>query len=57
MTKNGRKIREQILELFAARDYRPLDQIEIARKLKLPSSERVVLRNTLRELEDRKSVV
>ena len=51
MTKDGRKIREQILELFAARDYRPLDQIEIARKLKLSSSERVVLRNTLRELE------
>src|ERR1700676_1889048 len=51
MTKDGRKIREQILELLAARDYRPLDQVEIARKLKLPSSERVVLRNTLRELE------
>ena len=51
MTKNGRKIREQILELLAARDYRPLDKIEIARKLKLPSGERVALRNTLRELE------
>ena len=51
MTKDGRKIREQILELLAARDYRPLDQIEIARKLKLSSSERVPLRNTLRELE------
>jgi ribonuclease R len=51
MTKDGRKIREQILELLAARDYRPLDQVEIARKLKLSSSERVVLRNTLRELE------
>src|SRR6202171_5922271 len=51
MTKDGRKIREQILELLAARDYRPLDQIEIARKLKLSSSERVLLRDTLRELE------
>ena len=51
MTKDGRKIREQILELLAARDYRPLDQIEIARKLNLSRSERVLLRNTLRELE------
>src|SRR3977135_2111367 len=51
MTKDGRKIREQILELLAAHDYRPLDQIEIARKLKLSRSERVLLRNTLHELE------
>lgn len=51
MNPNGRKIREQILALLGQRDYRPLDKVEIARKLKLPGSERVVLRNTLRELE------
>ena len=51
MTQDGRKIREQILALLAARDYRPLDKIEIARKLKLEGNNRVALRKTLRELE------
>jgi ribonuclease R len=51
MTQNGRKIREKVLALLGARDYRPLDKIDIARKLKLPGGERVALRQVLRELE------
>src|SRR5256885_8433023 len=31
MTENGRKIREQILELLASPDYRPLDKSELAK--------------------------
>jgi ribonuclease R len=48
---NGRKIREQILALLARKDYRPLNKIDIARKLGLAGAERVVLRKILRELE------
>jgi ribonuclease R len=51
MHQNGRKIREKILALLAGKDYRPLDKIEIARKLGLESSERVALRKMLCELE------
>jgi ribonuclease R len=51
MISNGCKLRKQILGLLAAPDYRPLDKIEIGRKLGLKSNERVVLRKTLRELE------
>src|ERR1700730_4845259 len=51
MNQNGRKIRQQILELLGRRDYRPLDKNDIAHKLKLASSERVALRKILRELE------
>src|ERR1700730_7725490 len=51
MTQDGRKIREKILALLARKDYRPLDKIDIARKLDLTGSERVTLRKILRELE------
>jgi ribonuclease R len=51
MTKNGRKIPEKVLKLLGAPDYRPLDKVEMARKLGLLGRERVALRNTLRELE------
>jgi ribonuclease R len=51
MKKETRDLRKQILELLSSRDYRPLDKVEIARKLKLPSNERVALRQILRELE------
>src|SRR6266487_2582417 len=51
MAQNGRKIREKILALLARKDYRPLDKVEIARKLQLESSERVASRKMLRELE------
>jgi ribonuclease R len=51
MALNGRNIREQILGLLARKDYRPLDRIEIARKLGLTAAERVALRKIVRELE------
>jgi ribonuclease R len=51
MTQDGRKIAEKILGLLSSKDYRPLDKIEIARKLGLRASERVSLRKALRELE------
>src|SRR5712691_7502612 len=51
MNQNGRKIREKVLALLGSSDYRPLDNVEIARKLGLKSNERVPLRKTLRELE------
>ena len=51
MNPNGRKIREKVLALLSSSDYRPLDNIEIGRKLGLKSNERVSLRKTLHELE------
>jgi ribonuclease R len=51
MTSNGRKIQEQILALLARKDYRPLDKSDIAREFELKRSQRVALRNILRELE------
>jgi ribonuclease R len=51
MASNGRNIREQILGLLARKDYRPLDRIDIARRLGLTAPERVALRKSLRELE------
>lgn len=51
MRKETRDLRKEILTLLAARDYRPLDKIDIARKFKLPANERVALRSVLRELE------
>src|ERR1700730_9663962 len=51
MISNGRKLREQVVVLLGARDYRPLDKTEIARKLDLKGNQRVILRKTLRELE------
>jgi len=51
MTPNGRKIQEQILALLSRKDYRPLDKIDIARKLGVKSGARIALRKILRELE------
>jgi ribonuclease R len=51
MATNGRNIREQILSLLARKDYRPLNRVDIARKLGLSSAGRVALRKNLRELE------
>jgi len=51
MSKNGRSIREQILSLLARKDYRPLDETDIGRALRLSASQRAVLRNVLRDLE------
>jgi len=51
MASDGRNIREQILGLLARKDYRPLDKIDIARKLGLTGPDRVAVRKILRELE------
>ncbi len=51
MSLNGRNIREQILGLLRRKDYRPLNKIDIARKLGLTGAEGVALRKSLRELE------
>src|SRR6266480_2347259 len=51
MTVNETKIREQILTLLSRKDYRPLNKIEIARKLGVSGRARVALRGTLRDLE------
>jgi ribonuclease R len=51
MAANGRKIREQVLALLARKDYRPLNKVDIVRKLGVTASERVALRKTLHELE------
>jgi ribonuclease R len=51
MIENGPKIREQILALLSRKDYRPLNKIEIARKLGVSGRARVALRRTLRNLE------
>src|SRR5256714_4994835 len=51
MSVNGRKIREQILGLLSRKDYRPLNKIEIARKIGVSGRARVALRRMLRDLE------
>jgi ribonuclease R len=51
MIANGPKIREQILALLSRKDYRPLNKIEIARKLGVSGRARVAVRGTLRDLE------
>src|ERR1700757_3743822 len=51
MAANGRKIREQLLALLERKDYRPLNEIDIARELGLTGTQRNALRQTLRELE------
>src|SRR3989440_3156205 len=51
MTKDGRTIREKVLALLRAPDYRPRDRDEIARALGLHGRDRVAVRKTLSELE------
>src|SRR5437762_5166192 len=51
MALNGRNIREQILSLLARKDYRPINKVEIARKMGVTAAGRVALRKSLRELE------
>ena len=51
MILNGPKIREQILAILSRKDYRPLNKVEIARKIGVSGRARVALRRTLRELE------
>src|SRR5437764_13078133 len=51
MTKDGRTIREKVLGLLRAPDYRPRDRNEIAQALGLKGRERVGVAKTVRELE------
>ncbi|MEY2543267.1 MAG: ribonuclease, partial [Verrucomicrobiota bacterium] len=51
MTKDGRTIREKVLALLHAPDYRPRDRNEIARALGLQGRDRVAVRKTLSDLE------
>src|SRR5438067_12473349 len=51
MSGNGRNIREELLALLARKDYRPLNKIDLARKLGLDGNERGALRKTPRDLE------
>jgi ribonuclease R len=51
MIANGHRITEQILALLSRKDYRPLNKIEIARKLGVSGRARVAVRKTLRNLE------
>ena len=51
MAGDGRNIRDQILALLARKDYRPLDKVEMGRRLGVTGSGRVALRKTLRQLE------
>ena len=57
MSKNGRTIREKVLGLIRAPDYRPLDRNEIAQRLGAKGRERVNVRKTLRELEHAGEIV
>src|SRR5438067_3279310 len=51
MNKNGRTIREKVLALLRAPEYRPRDRDEIAQALHAKGRDRVNVRKTLRELE------
>src|SRR5207248_248171 len=51
MTKNGRTIREKVLALLRAPDYRPSDRTEIAQALAAKDRQKVEVRNILRDLE------
>src|SRR5437588_5200459 len=57
MTKNGRTIREKVLALLRAPDYRPRDRNEIAQALGAKGRDRVEVRKTLRELEHAGEIV
>src|ERR1043166_10224289 len=51
MSQDGRTIREKVLALLRAPDYRPRDRDEIAHALRAKGRDRVEVRKTLRELE------
>src|SRR5262252_9425222 len=51
MSKNGRNIREKVMALLRAPDYRPRDRNEIAHALDAKGRNRVQVRKTLRDLE------
>ena len=51
MTKDGRNIREKVMALLRARDYRPRDRNEITQSLDAKGRDRVQVRKALRDLE------
>src|SRR5712671_6914720 len=51
MIANGPRIREQILAVLSRKDYRPLNRVEIARKIGASGRARLAVRGTLRDLE------
>src|ERR1043166_358768 len=51
MSKDGRTIRDKILALLRAPDYRPQDRNEIAQALRAKGRDSLSVRKTLRELE------
>jgi ribonuclease R len=57
MTKNGRTIREKVLGLLRQPDYRPRDRDAIAQTLRAKGRDRVLVRQTLRELEHAGEIV
>ena len=57
MSKDGRTIRDKVLDLLRAPDYRPLDRTEIARKIECKGQQRVEARKILRELEHAGEIV
>ena len=57
MSKNGRTIRDKILDLLREPDYRPRDRNEIAQALGAKDRDRVLVRGALRELEHAGDIV
>ena len=57
MSKNGRTIREKVLDLLRGPDYRPRDRDEIAQALQAKGPERVQVRKILRDLEHAGEIV
>ena len=57
MPQNGRTIREKVLALLRAPDYRPGDRNEIAQALGAKGRQRIEVRRTLRELEHAGEIV
>src|SRR6266498_2952558 len=51
MIANEPRMREQILALLSRKDYRPLNKVEIARKIGASGRARLAVRGTLRDLE------
>jgi ribonuclease R len=51
MTNPPQSLKDAVVALLRRRDYRPLDEIEMARQLGLKASQRVQLRQQLRDLE------
>ncbi len=51
MKVDTRQLQEAVRRLVTAKDYQPLDRVEMSRQLGLKSNQRVLLRKILREME------